>query len=468
MKITPKVSKGYKSQKAEYGKVCGLGLEKVSGRRRVVERRGGGEAIHEDGGEDSLRLYLNDIGGTPLLSKDQEADLGRSIREAFDALLQHMLGSGYVLEVLLDRAEAELGRKACDGRRRAALETALCAGRSLLLRARDCAAAGLSVSPEVRSEMHRVFGGLVAALDVWPSIGVELLELLASRHALGDSPPGVSTGMDDSFLRHEFSVANLMGHEACRLFILEGQRLKNAALVRRNRMVDANLRLVVSLAAKMKHAYLSKQDLIQEGNFGLVTASERFDERLGNRFSTFAVNLIKAEMRRENDNKGRTIRLPVHQCEALRRLEQARANLEHQLRRAPSPLELAEETGVKRDQILELFVLKDGPVSIHGLASGQGDTTLEEFVEDPDSLKPFYGESDLSGSFDARLRTLEEGQRRVIFYLYGLGGLPQLSAAETAALLGIPAPEVTRLHKLALDAIRAVMLAEAGAYALAA
>jgi len=468
MKITPKVSKGGKSKNAEYGKCCGFGLQKVSGRRRAVAPKDGGETLQAEGGEDSLRIYLNEIGGTPLLSKQQEADLGRSIREAFEALLQHMLGSGYILEVLLDRVESELGGKGATGQRGAALQTALGAGRSVLLRARNCVAAGFSVSPTLRNELKRVFSGLVAALDVWPGIGVELLELLASRHALSDLSLGVTAGMEDSFPQDEFAVANLMGHSACRLFIREGQRLKNAALLRRNQMVDANLRLVVSLAAKMKHAYLSRQDLIQEGNFGLVTAAERFDERLGNRFSTFAVNLIKAAMRRENDNQGRTIRLPVHQCEALRRLEQARVNLEHQLRRAPSPLELAEETGFKRDQILELFVLREGPVSIHGLAGGEGDATLEDLVADPDSLKPFYGESELSGSFDAQLRTLEEGQRRVISYSYGLGGFPQLSPAETAVLLGIPATEVKRLHKRALQAIRAVLLAEAGPYACAA
>jgi len=294
------------------------------------------------------------------------------------------------------------------------------------------------------------------------------LELLTSRHALGVPSVEASARKEDCISQDKFSVANLMDDEACSLFIREGRRLKHQALLRRNQMVDANLRLVVSLARKMRHAFLSKDDLIQEGSFGLVTAAERFDERLGNRFSTFAVNLIKAAMRRENDNQGRLIRLPVHQCEALRRMEQARVNLEYQLSRAPSPLELAEETGFTRDEVLELSVLREGTVSIHALAGGDGDTKLEEFVADPDSLKPFYGESELSGSFDRQLWTLEEGQRRVIFCLYGLGGAPRLSPVETAAMLGIKTPEVTRLHKLALDSIRTGFLAGAGSYACAA
>ncbi len=468
MKIIQKVSKGFKSHTAEYAKSGGPGYEKLAGRKRSVDRTGGLETTHAEEQESTLRIYLNQIGATPLLSKEQEADLGRSIREAFDALLQHLLGSGYVLEVLLDRGDTELGRKVCVGQRRADLEMAVQAGRSVLSRARDCIAAGTAISPELRSEMKRVFRSLVAALDVRPAMGVELLELLTSRHALSASSAGASPEKGKCFSQDEFSVTNLMDSEACRRFICEGGRLKHQALLRRNQMVDANLRLVASLAGKMKHAFLSKEDLIQEGSFGLVTAAERFDERLGNRFSTFAVNLIKSAMRRENDNQGRLIRLPVHQCEALRRVEQARVNLEYQLRRAPSPLELAEETGFTRDEVLELSVLREGTVSIHALAGGDGDTMLEEFVADPDSLKPFYGESELSGSFDRQLWALEEGQRRVIFCLYGLGGAPRLSSVETAAMLGIKTPEVTRLHKLALDSIRTGFLAGAGSHACAA
>lgn len=480
MKITQKISKGFKSQMSvsEYEKSSGLrtgrerksgmSFEKSYGSGYTVKAADDVEDIDDDERVGSLRIYLSQVCATPLLSKEQEMDLGRRIREAFDALLLHMLGSGYVLEVLLDRADEALGKKATVGQRREALEVAVDAGRSVLSRARGCVAAGAVMSAELRSEIKSVFGSVVAALDVWPSFGAELLELLTSRQSLSAVASDARAGNVDCVPKDDFLVVNLMDGEASRLFIAEGMRLKREALVWRNRLVDANLRLVVSFAGKMKHAFLSKADLIQEGSIGLVNAAERFDERLGNRFSTFAVNLIKAAMRRENDNQGRTIRLPVHQCEALRRLEQARVNLEHQLGRAPSSSELAEETGFKRDAVLELAVLREGTVSFQALGKGETDANWEDFVADPESLKPFNGESELSGCFDRLLCTLEEGQRRVISFLYGLGGVPRLSVTETAAELSIRAAEVARLHRLGLDSIRTGLSAGAGSYACAA
>lgn len=245
-----------------------------------------------------------------------------------------------------------------------------------------------------------------------------------------------------------------MDQDACLSFLSEASRLCRSALAARNELVAANLRLVVSEARKMKHAFLSLEDLVQEGNIGLVTAAERFDERLGHKFSTFAVRLIRSAMRRENDNLGRTIRLPVHRCDALRKIEEACGRLESQLQRPASVQQLAEDTGFECADVRELFVLKQGTLSIDQKMGEDGDLTMEAFLPDPHSLSPFYGTHDSTGCLDAYAEQLTATQREVVAYLYGMWGRPQLSVEETAGALSLGRAEVRHLHASALDLLR--------------
>ena len=472
MKTTKKSPKQHGSQEAASNMYSGLGLGHYHGSQWGIEsapftgkqpgrearghlESGEGAPFDSRSGEDTLRVYLNEIGETPLLSREDEAGLGRRIRDGFDALRSHMLGSGYVLEILLERARTEVLRKKCDSERRATLAAHLRQGESLLVHARADFAAGLTQCAARATELLGCFGKLVAALDEWPRVGVDLLDQLESRYAIADLGGASSGRPEAAFSRREFALLNLMDDEACRLFISEARRLVREVMDLRNQMVNANLRLVVSIAKKMTHASLSREDLIQEGNIALMTASERFDERRGNRFSTFAVSLIKASMRRENDNQGRTIRLPVHQCESMRQLEQARVNLEQQLRRMPSAAELANETGFTNDAVSELIFWREGMVSIHGFVGNDNKTRLEDIVPDPNSLRLPYEETELSGRVELILRSLEGSHRAVISCLYGLGGVPQLSLNETAESLRMRTSDVTRLHKEALQAIRA-------------
>jgi RNA polymerase primary sigma factor len=204
-------------------------------------------------------------------------------------------------------------------------------------------------------------------------------------------------------------------------------------------------------------ALSSFNEMIQEGNLGLLLAAERFDERLGYRFSTFAVGLIRAKMKRESDNQGRMIRVPVYQCEAMRRLEKLRVRLEGELGREVGPSELIVEAGMKTSEFVELSALKEGVVSLHQLVSCDGETTMEQVVPDPETVTLFYDRVDLTGKLDCYLEGLEETERQVVSYLFGLAGMPHLSAEETAALLGLKSVELGRVRERALRAIRSAL-----------
>jgi RNA polymerase sigma factor (sigma-70 family) len=432
---------------------------KVKPLPKTTTKKGRGKRIDSDvvaETEESTRtgafqVYLNQIGTKPLLSREQEVALGSRIRAGFEALLQHLLSSGRVGDMLLEKAQAEMTRANCEPTHRSALGAAMATAGAFLDNARERFASGALENADLNAEVAGAFSDLVAVLEIWPG---QCLELLAQvEREFSDLFPRGSTSVETA-PQAEFARRNLMDTANCGTFLAGARRLRAAAVASRNEMVNANLRLVVSTAKRMKQSFLSFDDLVQEGNRGLLTAAERFDERLGNRFSTFAVKLIKSAMRRENDNQGRTIRLPVHRCDALRKLDGARAQIESEIHRAASVEQLSEETGFSCSEVRELSELKQGMISLDQDAGEEGEQKFGDFLPDPASLTPIYGNSDAAGSLDPYLEHLAEAQRSVVAYVYGIGGCPLLSLKETAERLGLEHAEVRRLHQSALGALR--------------
>ena len=439
----------------------GPATKKRHGKRvdpEVFEER---EASTEAG---AFQIYLNLIGATPLLSREQEWALGNRIRAGFADLLQHLLPSGRVGDLLLRQAQAELNRADCAPARRSALGASLTKAANVLQTAREQFVPGSVETANLHTEMAAAMGKLVAVLEIWPDQCLELLEQVELEYSdllyKGHSATGTHS-------QSEFVRRNLMDAETCGTFLAGAMRLRTAAVAARNEMVAANLRLVVAIAKRMKQSYLPLEDLVQEGNRGLLLAAERFDERLGNRFSTFATRLIKSAMRRENDNQGRTIRLPVHRCEALRKLEDARAQIESELHQAASVEQLSEKTGFSCGEVRELTVLKQGTVSLEQETGDDGEQKLGDFLSDPASLTPFYGENEAAGSLDPYLKHLADTQRAIVAYVYGLGGCPQLSLKEAAEQLGLDQSEARRLHQTALKTLRTAIPSHSGLHGYA-
>jgi RNA polymerase sigma factor (sigma-70 family) len=401
--------------------------------------------------EDVFRIYLNQIGATQLLSREQEAALGHRIRTGFNALLQHLLSSGCVGHILLDQAQAEMARRSCQPARRSALAGILTRAEAVLATARDRFVPGVVENAALNADVAAVLGELVPALGIRPDQSLGLLAQMRSE--VSELFTQDSTELGTSW-RWEFERKNLMDWNTLESFLAEAARLRAAVIAARNEMVGPNLRLVVSEAKKMKHAFLSVEDLVQEGNCGLIMAAERFDERLGHRFSTFAVKLIKSAMRRENDNQGRTIRLPVHRCDALRKMDDASARLECQQHRPASVEQIAKETGFACSEVRELTLLKQCTLSLDLKIGDEEELTLEAFLADPGSLTPFYGDSESAGVLDPYFRYLDDAQHNVVVFMYGIGGRPQLSLEETARTLGLNRSDVRRLHQLALESLR--------------
>ena len=255
-----------------------------------------------------------------------------------------------------------------------------------------------------------------------------------------------------SFLKDIGKIPLLSAEEEIKL----AERMKNGDEAAKNRLIEANLRLVVSIAKKYVRRGMQFLDLIQEGNMGLIKAVEKFDYTKGFKFSTYATWWVRQAITRAIADQARTIRIPVHMVETITRVKKAHSQLLHENGAEPHEDEIAEYLGMSVEKVREIIRIAQDPVSLETPIGEEEDSHLGDFIPDEDAPAPADEActSMLKQMLGEVLDTLSEREKRVIILRYGLIDGRQRTLEEVGQEFQVTRERIRQIETKALRKLR--------------
>jgi len=425
----------------------------------------------------SLVSYFNDIGTIPTLTKEMEVILAKAIEAATLDLKAGILSIPFTAKTTLEmwhnlRAENRVtgkmsesfGSGSPEGEERSAhVDKGL--QRTDKLYAEWCK---LIEAPEenverltkLEKQMAKALDGADLSMQIFVRIRKEILELQRdarvmkrkiSRTSLAKRNEGLINRLAD--IEREVGLDTSEFTERMEKIEEAWDRLTEA----KNTFIQHNLKLVVAIAKDYRNMGIAFQDLIQEGNIGLIRAVEKFDYRRGYKFSTYALWWIRQALIRAIQNHSRTIRIPSHMYDTLLRYYRTNNALETKLGREPTMEEVAKKMNIPIEQAERLRKMTRDPVSLEDEVRGTDSKTLKDVVKDPGTVSP-QEELDhhrLQRAAEDSLGLLNDRERNILRWRFGMKGQNDHTLEEIGAKLGLSRERVRQLEARALAKLRA-------------